>query len=72
SMVSQPQADRSKDYNSSVFEASPGILKAVMNREESLAGFKETFTLCPFYLIVAIGKEVSDVWGRADPHPFLF
>lgn len=43
-------ADQSEGYKSSIFAASPGILKAVMNQKESLAGFKEPFTNCPPFI----------------------
>lgn len=43
-------ADQSGGYKSSIFAASPGLLKAVMNQKESLAGFKEPFANYPPFI----------------------
>ncbi|KAF2983673.1 hypothetical protein EK904_005601 [Melospiza melodia maxima] len=47
--------------------ASPGILKAVTNQKESLAGFKEPFTNCPPFISLWRKKEISLI---SDTHPY--
>lgn len=66
-------ADQSEGYKSSIFCSQPRDSQSCHEQKGKPARFQRAiYQLSPFYLIVEVGDEGSDVWRQPDPDPSLF
>lgn len=62
---------RAKTTITVILQPAQGFSKPSQTKSKAWQVSKRHFPTVPFYLIVEIGEEASDVWSQADPDTSL-